>query len=642
VATVEERRQVPGRSFVPTPLVDEIVKRWDEAKTHHAAFVRKYERGERAYRGVLQANSSAARWRHKQSPRYGLNLLETVIANTEDMNLGYIVNPSPRSNLPLTEAQEMLAQRDAVADALKHEIRVDELDGKQRPYYLTMGFGGVGILKSYWNYSEGMVRRQVPGSKPIYDDEENYLGSIPTLEWKEEQGVLRDHSTCEVVDPRDFVMHEAARTLQPTQPGGAQYVFHRCWYSYEQLKWMEKSGYIKNVDHLHESLDFSEEYAQEKEIWEKNRTKDMIEVLEYWCFKKGRVYRTLVGNRIVVLREEEANPFNHGEYPFSMSSAMRQPFHWGGISDMEVIAELQEILWELMNQRLDNVELINNAIMLIRSDVEDPEAFEWYPGAQWPVESVDQVQALMPPYQIAEVSLQAEALIKGDLQNTTGSTPLAGGTETATVDQKTATGASLVMSAAQKRLLSKKREAQRGLRDEANQRLKNMAQFITEEKLVHVLGPDGAVAFRKIDPLAFQGEWMVDLEPTSDTAMSEQEKAEALQLTSTLMQFAPILGIMGAPLNGKEIVKHLGKKFKVYDIEKFFTAQPQPQMLPDGAPAGAGPQGPAGPPGQEPNMGITADSAVDAQSPSGTGGMSISPAMAAQRSLAMTGAGRQY
>jgi hypothetical protein len=639
VSTLEDRRERPGRAYVPSPAVEKIIKRWDESRTHHSAFVRKYERGERAYRGILQANSSAAKWRHKQSPRYGLNLLETVVANTVDLGLGYIVNPSPRSNLPLAEAQQMLAQRDAVADGLKHEIRVDELDRKQRPLYLTMGFGGHGILKSYWNYTEGMVKRQVAGSKPIYDDEENYLGSVPTLEWEESTGVIRDHSTSEVVDPRDFVMHEAARALQPTEPGGAQYLFHRCWYSYEQLLMQQKAGYLKNVTQLTESLDFSDEYAQEREIWEKNRTKDMIEVLEYWCFEDGQVYRTLIGNRIVELRAREASPFNHGEYPFSLGSQMGHPFQTGGISDMEVIAELQEILWELMNQRLDNVELINNAIMLIRSDVEDPEAFEWYPGAQWPVESVDQVQPLVPPYQIAEVSLQAEALIKGDLQNTTGSTPLAGGTETATVDQKTATGASLVMSAAQKRLLAKKTEAQRILRDEANQRLKNMAQFITEEKLVHILGPDGAVAFRSVDPLAYQGEWMVDIEPTSDTAMSEQEKAEALQFTSTLMQFAPLLGIMGAQLNGKEIVKHLGKKFKVYDVEKFFTAEAQPMMTPDGAPAGGAPGAPAGPSG--PNLGITADSAVSATSPSGTGGMSISPAMALQRAGAMGGAGRQ-
>jgi hypothetical protein len=54
---------------------------------------------------------------------------------------------------------------------------------------------------------------------------------------------------------------------------------------------------------------------------------------------------------------------------------------------MELIEQLQEILWELMNQRLDNVELINNAIMLIRTDVDDPDAFEHYPGARWPVDA---------------------------------------------------------------------------------------------------------------------------------------------------------------------------------------------------------------------------------------------------------------
>jgi hypothetical protein len=37
------------------------------------------------------------------------------------------------------------------------------------------------------------------------------IGSVPTITEIEEQGVLRDHSTFEVLDPRDFICHESAR-----------------------------------------------------------------------------------------------------------------------------------------------------------------------------------------------------------------------------------------------------------------------------------------------------------------------------------------------------------------------------------------------------------------------------------------------
>jgi hypothetical protein len=73
--------------------------------------------------------------------------------------------------------------------------------------------------------------------------------------------MLRDHSTTEVVDPRDFIWHESARDLDPRKPGGAQHLTHRCWYSFEQLKGWSAWASSPNVDALKESRDFTGEYA---------------------------------------------------------------------------------------------------------------------------------------------------------------------------------------------------------------------------------------------------------------------------------------------------------------------------------------------------------------------------------------------
>lgn len=623
-------------TYVPPPIVEEIVKKWDEAKGHHDTFVRAYERRERAYRGVLTVSSEAAKWKHKLHPPYAFNLVETIVSNTVEMGLRFDVRPAPKPGASPDEALQQLAQSEAVGDLLRHEHRVDEMDFKQRPLYLSASIGGMGIGKSYWNYSEGAVKRQGVKMVPAGDPELTSL-QVPVITEIEEDAVLRDHSTFEVVDPRDFVLHESARALQPWEPGGAQHLFHRCWYSFEQLKAMERAGYVKNVDQLKESLDFSGEYDdRETELWNINRTKDLIEVLEYWCMKDGRVMRTLVGNRVILLRDEEDSPFWHGEYPFVICSTMPQLFTPRGMSDIELIEQLQEMLWELMNQRLDNVELINNAIMLIRSDVDDPDAFEHYPGARWPVDSTDQVEALVPPYQLIEATLSTEALLKGDLQNVTAAAPFASGTETATVDQKTATGASLVMSAAQQRLLSKKYQAQQALRQEANMRIKNLQQFISEPRLTHIIGEDGATSFRQIQPLEIQGDYLVEMEPMGESAMREQRRAESVQLMQVMMQMAPMAAAAGAPLNVREILEWGLKKWDVRDYAKFFSAQPQPAVM------GGGPAGPGGP-GQQPapeggpNMGITAETAVDAASPSATGGNSMSPEAAMARALSMSG-----
>ena len=624
------------------PTVAEVVRKYDEAQKHHGMFVQAYERREKAYRGVLDVRRH--KWKHGQHPPYAFNLVETIIANTIEEGLRFTVRPSPKVDLPLEEAMQHMAQSESAELLLRHEHRVDEMETKQRPFFLCGAIGGVSVGKTYWNYTRGMVSRQGVVEREIRDERGELLGTVPMIQEIHEEGVLRDHSTFEVVDPRDFIIPESAKALQWHEPGGADWLIHRCWYNRPTLQMMEAAGFINKgaVDLLSDSLGkFDDEHnTREAQLFHIERNKGLIEVLEYWCFKNGTVYRSLIGNRSVVLRDEERSPFWHNEYPFIVGSSMPQPFTNYGVSDVELIEELQEILWEMMNQTLDNVELINNAITLIRSDVEDPDAFEFYPGAKWPVESTDQVAPFQPPYQIAGIALQHMALVKGDLQNVTSAAPFAGGAETATVDQKTATGASIVMSAAQKRLASKKYQAQQALKREAWQRLKNCQQFIDQRKLVHVVGPDGAVSFQEIPVVAIQGEYVVELEPLADSMMRQEKRAEALQLGQVLIEMAPVAMATGSPINVGEVLRWMLKKWDVPDLERFFSAKPQPALMGEapGAPAGPGGGGaPAGPPSFGANMGITSDTAVNAGSPSASGGMSLSPEVMMARARALSG-----
>src|SRR5581483_6739283 len=100
---------------------------------------------------------------------------------------------------------------------------------KQRPLFLSAALCGRGVGKSYWNYMTGPRVRQAVNMKTIYDDRGNEVMSVPVVEEVKTLEVVRDHSTCEVIDPRDFIVHEAARDLQPFSPGGALHLFHRCF-----------------------------------------------------------------------------------------------------------------------------------------------------------------------------------------------------------------------------------------------------------------------------------------------------------------------------------------------------------------------------------------------------------------------------
>lgn len=627
-----------------TDFKAEILTKWEEAKLHHDEFVRLYDRRERAYHGIKN-KIARPKWRHDLRPRYAFNLLETVVASQVEMGLRFTATPSPMINLTDEQAQMQLAMASDVEDLLRHEHRVDDMDSKQRPLYLIDGIGGRAAWKSYWNYVPGLTKRQGVTETVIHGPNDEILGSTPTIVEIEDQGMLRDHSTTEVLDPRDFVLHESAWHLDPYKPGGAQHLFHRCWYSFEQLKYLESLGVCSNVDELKESQDFTDEYyGREKEVFNISRTKNLIEVIEYWCFDDGKINYGWLGARKTILIPRSPNPFWHGQYPFGIISSMPQPFSSFGTSTIELIEALQEIAWELGNQRLDNVELINNAIYLIRSDVEDPDAFEHYPGARWEVEDVQQVAPMTPPYQVAQVSIEAEQLVKGDLQNVTSAAPFAGGTQTATVDQKTATGASIVMNAAQQQLAIKKWNAQRGLLREAEQRLKNCQQFYDGTKLIHVLGPDGELVFKKIPIIAIQGEYMIELSAMGESQMRQERRAEASNFAQLMIGFAPLAAAAGTPLSVPAIIKWFCERWDIEAPGQFFSTQPAAAGAAAGLPGPGGPPGmppgPPGPPNGQPNLGVTSSTAVDASQPSATGGLSMSPQVFMQRAAALAGGAR--
>jgi len=626
-----------------TALVGAILGKYDEALHHHDYFTRLYERRERAYRGVKE-RIGREKWNHTLKPPHAFNLLETVVASQTEMGLRWDVRPSPHSQAKPDEAGHMLAMAEDVNDLIRHEDRLDGMDQKQRPLFLCDGIGGRGIGKNYWNYVPGMTKKQGVREVDIHGPNDEVIGTVPTIVEIHEEGILRDHSYTEVVDPRDFVWHESARDLDPRAPGGAQHVTHRCWYSFEQLKELEKIGFVSNIDKLKETRSFTGEYQdRDTQVFNIERTKDLIEVLEHWWFEDGEIWYAWVANRDTLIMPKTANPFWHGEYPFFMVTSMPQPFSLTGTSTIELIQDLQEILWELGNQRLDTVELINNAITLIRGDVDDPDAFQHYPGARWEVDDPSQVQWLAPPYQIAEVSLSAESKIMSDLQTVTSGAPFAGG-DSSSVQNNTATGASIVMNAAQRQLATRKYQAQFGLVKNENMRLKNCQQFLTGQRLVQVLGKEGAAVFKSIDVLAIQGEYAVELKPMGESDMRQERRAEATSFAQLMIGFAPIAAASGKPLDVEAIIKWFAGKWDIDYPERFFSKQPAAMGAQAGLPgAGSGPGDPSGapgapaPPGGGPNLGTTSETAVDASKPSASGGLSMSPQVFMQRAAALSG-----
>ena len=300
------------------------------------------------------------------------------------------------------------------------------------------------------------------------------------------------------------------------------------------------------------------------------------------------------------------------------------------------------MMWTLQNQRLDVVRMLANVITLIRSDVDDPDAFEWAPEAQWFVEDPGQVSTLPIDPTVANITIQAEELIKGDLQNIMGGLPMASGADTgSSVDHQTATGMSIITTIAQRIIQARKQHYLWSYATLGKHYLLLYQQFLRDDRIVKVLGPHGAATYKEVSPLDVQGDFDVNIDVTSDSLMRQERRAEANALMQMAGSLAPVMAQSGAPLNLKAFMEKALDSYDVMDKERYFMP-PQVGAATVGGPPGltAPPGGPpalgAAPNGGGPPAGVTnVPAAAGPQSPSNVS--TLSPEGAMSRLMAMRG-----
>lgn len=602
-------------------LAAQAVKDFDEDSKVHDELVRKVERRYRAYRGILERRSEAAQWTNKYHPWYVFPIIETMVAALVDPTPKWRPRARPRFDAaPDTEKLQLASRQLEVL--LAYQLDKDGFAQQQRTHRLQGLIAGWTARKTYWRYEEAPKRRH------RQHDVEIAPGlSIPVVRPSEQIEVVHDDPCSEVVDVRDLILHESATSLEKSQR-----ITHRCFYTFDELKRLEAQGVFENVDELKESRDVSSRLleSREKTLFDVDRTKDKIEVLEQWRREPDGLHVVSVANRKVQLRARKS-PFWHGRYPFIVCSGTPDLFRIPGISDVEVVEQLQEMLWTLQNQRLDSLQLLNNAIILISDDVEDPDAFEFAPGEKWLVTRPDQVTMWTPDTRAAEVGLPAEAQIRSDMQATSGGTPWLSGDNRDT-NTDTATEASILTNLAQRRVAAKRQHFIQSDAEVGEHFLLLNQQFLTEPRYVDIVGADGQDGYELIDPDNLRDlDFKIDLEAMDESLMRQERRAEKTALLQVALSAAPVFAALpGTPgLNMQAFMDDLLESHDVINKERYYSALPQAGALP------AGGQGqPQQPPGGD-QAGATAPQAVDANSPSNA--FSQSPVAALQRLGSMSG-----
>lgn len=615
-----------------------VLKDLEEDLQPHGLLVKKYDERYRAYRGVIEPRSPAAAWTNKQHPPVALESVETISAS--------LLDPSPKWRLracPIMGDQTDIETSRMGARAnellLSHQLVLDKYAEKQRAFGLQGLILGSTGAKQYWLERRGPRRQLKPVTEPIYGTFGNILGTTTRLVEHESEVLYRDDPTSEVVDMRDLILPENAVSLARSAR-----VQHRMWFSYEELQDLQAQGVYgpdangEDITSLKEGKGFgSDAYNREQDLFGTKRNKDLIEVVECWTDRGRRV--VTIGNRKVLL-SDKPNPFwfdslDH-PYPFVITSGMPDLFRVPGISEVELMQDLQEMLWTLMNQRLDSLQLQSNSIFLVADDVEDPDSFEFAPGERWLVpRPVDEtVKAWAPDINVPRMTLEAEALIRTDIRDITGGVPFSSDIQQG-INRGTATGMSIITTLAQRRLAAKKQQFTWASGRIGEQWCALNQQFIRDERLVPVIGRDGVEAFEKIRPEMIQGIYSFQTEAVEESMMRQERRAEAQAKLQTVANLAGVFaalaqgGQMPMP-NLKAYVDDYLEAFDVNDKERYWSEATPPQ-LPQPQPGQ-----PQGAPGQNGQGGVTNPGlAAGPQAPSNS--ESLAPEQFMQQMLAGTG-----
>jgi hypothetical protein len=602
----------------------EALKRVERSQQFHDRIVRENEKRFKAFEGKMERFSDAAQWQSQLHPPYLNHIVETHVASMVDDQFVYKVKPKPKLYSPQEFEKATLGAK-AHEDLLRQQLANARFNEQQRPIALIAAVNGWSVMKTRWRNEVGPKKRLVMTNGA--PEELQALGvNIPKLVEKETIETLFDGPDSFAVDTPDFYWEEAAPNLDQSA-----WCAHASWLTLDDIKAGAKAGRYDPaaVDELVNPTGIPTAGSVEDAREKRSRKKGRIEVLEIYNRAKKTI--TTIAARKVLLRGPKPWPFWHNQYPFVVFSTQPFPFSVQGSSVVDKLSHLQEAVWDLMNQRHDNVKFMNNAIAIVRADVDDPD-LPYEPGAQWFLEDPTAVQMWSPNPIAAQVSLPAEEILKQAMQNLAGGQPFTTTSQASDAGADTATEAALVSNIAQGMEKSAKTHLYYGYHRVGQQWLELNQQFIRQAIYDTIVGPDGRPLENVILPELLQGDFLFDISPMAESLMRSERRAESQGLFQTFIQAAPVLTASGVPMNYKALAEDLLETFDKQDTQKYFSSQPSPQQ----GQAPPGQSGQAQPDLQPPTGGTTAPQSIAANT-SPSHNASLAPSQFLQRTGAQHG-----
>lgn len=554
-----------------------------------------------AYEAVYKPKVSAASaWRAGYHPPYILQVIETIesfIVEGDPIFKVVPLNPESEESAPVMER------------LMRWQMQKDYFAEKQSAFVKQALIRGTSVAKIGWvDERRNVKRRQFLPAMGVYP--------VDSGEPKVEKVVFKQQPTFLPINIRDFWWDDSATCIEDCER-----VFFR---SYSTIEALEAQGIYKDLDLIKAKGGRTVgTIAPDVDGTDAPDNRGKIEIIERWTADR----LTVVANQAVIIRDIPS-PFWHGQIPFVVATTLPQPFKFTGKSETQILADIQTMLWQFQNQRMDNVQLVNNAIVILNSSANDDEQYDFFPGAIWKNRNPGEVQMWTPNIDILGSSIQTEGMMKQDLESLSAALPYLSGASSDSIDNKTATGISIVQNMAQRRMLRKKQQVNFAYRRgglqmiQLNQQLLSKAQQLKNDR-------DNSMKWEEISPASIQGDYDFDVEDVSESMNRQERRAEALAKAQFFFSNMPILAQMGIQVDGEKIIE---------DVTEAFDEPPR-KYIKEAAPVPA-PTPPNGQPGIPGLPGSPADGGIPAPgtAPNGDAG-AVPPPNFAMAGSSMNGDG---
>jgi hypothetical protein len=604
--------------------LDRALDLFEESIDFHADWIKGVDRRSDAYHAIkdTRRDPSYGGWRNAHFAPYVMHIVDSTLASMVEDKLRYRIRARPS----LEDLHDPEYWKRTQRGVRAHQVLFDwqnrqtKFTRVQRPFLLQNAIAQMTVAKTVWAERVERRRRVVAeesmleddNGQPIIDQATGLPKTYVDLKTVTKATTVYDGPETDVVDVHDFFWDKGATSLK-----NARWVGQRMWLTREDLErefgadgmygpdnggWSERKVLSVLAHSANDEGDMDDSGNRWSQKGEPTHDWKRLEVIELWDFRTKKV--TIFCSRRALLAHKDF-PFFHERSPFTVCTTQPDLFSFVGISQVEKVMALQDLLHKIQNQSVDNLELINNAIVIFNPALENAASLPFYPGAAWPVEDPELVQMWTPNPIPAEISLNREGILKGDMQNVASTFPFSSGAESQTVDQKTATGASIVSNLAQRSIDMAKQPVYDAWEDIGGDRIILNQQFIREEMAVPVLGLDGEEGYEEILPELLGGDYEYEQEPIPDALIKQQEQAKATGLLQGMMQIAPILlplaqAKMAKMINMDAVIEYYLKSLDIENTEQFFLSQAPAQAA---VPPPGQPTQPTA--GQDPNLGIT-------------------------------------